>query len=136
MKNREEVIELLHKAFNLPIDAEPTVPLLQLRRTLIEEEVQELFVEIDTAITALEQGKNVTPELYMAMLKELADLQTVLSGMAVTLRPLQKLQEAFERVHASNMTKLGEDGKPLYREDGKFLKGPKYTPPDLSDLVI
>lgn len=43
--------------------------------------------------------------------------------------------EAFRRVHASNMSKLGEDGKPIKREDGKILKGPNYKEPDLSDLV-
>ena len=46
-----------------------------------------------------------------------------------------ELNEAFYRVHMSNMSKLGEDGKPIYREDGKVLKGPNYKAPDLSDLV-
>lgn len=48
---------------------------------------------------------------------------------------LGKLEEAFARVHKSNMTKLGEDGKPIRRPDGKILKGPNYAAPDLSDLV-
>lgn len=43
--------------------------------------------------------------------------------------------EAVRRVHRSNMTKLGDDGKPIRREDGKILKGPNYKAPDLSDLV-
>lgn len=47
----------------------------------------------------------------------------------------QVLGEAFDRVHASNMSKLGDDGKPIKREDGKVLKGPNYKAPDLSDLV-
>ena len=37
--------------------------------------------------------------------------------------------------YAKGQNKLGEDGKPVYREDGKVLKGPNYQPPDLSDLV-
>lgn len=45
------------------------------------------------------------------------------------------LEEAFRRVHASNMSKLGDDGKPLRREDGKILKGPNYAPPVLLDLI-
>ncbi len=45
------------------------------------------------------------------------------------------LDEALNRVHESNMSKLDEDGKPIYREDGKVLKGPNYKPPDLSDLI-
>ena len=45
------------------------------------------------------------------------------------------VQEAFNRVHASNMSKLDEDGNPIYREDGKVMKGPNYKPPYLEDLV-
>lgn len=45
------------------------------------------------------------------------------------------LNEAFTRVHQSNMSKLGEDGKPIRREDGKILKGPNYAPPVLTDLI-
>lgn len=43
--------------------------------------------------------------------------------------------EAFIRVHKSNMSKLGDDGKPIFREDGKVLKGPNYKKPYLLDLV-
>jgi predicted HAD superfamily Cof-like phosphohydrolase len=43
--------------------------------------------------------------------------------------------EAFDRVHQSNMSKLGPDGKPIHREDGKVLKGPNYKEPDLTDLL-
>lgn len=109
--------------------------LLKLRRTLIDEETKELFADIDMAITYLEREEDVPPELYANMLKELADVQTVLSGMAVSLKPLKELQVAFERVHESNMSKLGADGAPIYREDGKILKGPNYFSPDLSDLI-
>lgn len=44
-------------------------------------------------------------------------------------------EEAFLRVHASNMSKVGDDGRPIRREDGKILKGPNYKPPVLDDLV-
>ncbi len=66
-------------------------------------------------------------------LKELADLVYVCYQYAENLG--WDLDEALDRVHKSNMTKLGSDGKPIYREDGKVLKGPNYTPPNLSDLV-
>lgn len=61
-------------------------------------------------------------------------------GVAWVLHVAQTLfpgtaQEAFTRVHASNMSKLGPDGKPIRREDGKVLKGPSYAPPQLIDLV-
>jgi predicted HAD superfamily Cof-like phosphohydrolase len=66
-------------------------------------------------------------------LKELADLVYVCYQYAENLG--WDLDEALNRVHRSNMSKLGEDGEPVYREDGKVLKGPNYEPPNLSDLV-
>ena len=67
-----------------------------------------------------------------AALKELADLVYVCYQYAENQGWF--LDEALDRVHKSNMSKLDEDGKPIYREDGKVLKGPNYKPPDLSDL--
>ncbi len=69
------------------------------------------------------------------MLKELADVQIVISGMSVSFKPLQKLDKAFYLVHESNMSKLDNNGKPILREDGKILKGPNYVKPDLSNLI-
>ena len=66
-------------------------------------------------------------------LKELADLVYVCYQYAENMS--WNLDEAMNRVHESNMSKLDEDGKPIYREDGKVLKGPNYKPPDLSDLL-
>jgi NTP pyrophosphatase (non-canonical NTP hydrolase) len=66
-------------------------------------------------------------------LKELADLVYVCYQYAANLN--WDLDEALDRVHQSNMSKLGEDGKPIRREDGKILKGPNYQPPTLTDLV-
>ena len=65
-------------------------------------------------------------------LKELADLVYVCYQYAENMNWF--LDEALNRVHLSNMSKLDEDGKPILREDGKVLKGPNYKPPDLSDL--
>ena len=45
------------------------------------------------------------------------------------------LDKCFEEVHNSNMSKLGEDGKPIYREDGKVMKGPNYWEPDLLKVL-
>lgn len=67
------------------------------------------------------------------LLKELADLVYVTYGYAATFG--WDLDEAVRRVHASNMSKLGPDGKPIHRDDGKVLKGPNYEPPYLKDLV-
>ena len=66
-------------------------------------------------------------------LKELADLIYVCYQYAENMGWL--LDEAMNRVHISNMSKLDEDGNPIYRDDGKVLKGPNYKPPNLSDLV-
>ena len=66
-------------------------------------------------------------------LKELADLVYVCYQYAVNMQ--WDLDEALFRVHHSNMSKLDEYGKPIYREDGKVLKGPNYKPPNLEDLV-
>ena len=88
-----------------------------LRQNLIEEEFQEVIEAEDPA----------------ELLKELADLVYVTYGYAATFG--WNLDEAVRRVHASNMSKLDDDGKPIYREDGKVLKGPHYEAPDLTDLV-
>ena len=66
-------------------------------------------------------------------LKELADLVYVCYQYAVNMG--WDLDEAMHRVHESNMSKLDKDGNPIYREDGKVLKGPNYKPPNLEDLV-
>jgi predicted HAD superfamily Cof-like phosphohydrolase len=66
-------------------------------------------------------------------LKELADLIYVCYQYAASQE--WDLDEAMRRIHKSNMSKLGPDGKPIYRADGKVMKSPKYTPPILTDLV-
>ena len=90
-----------------------------LQRNLIIEEFQEF-------ITATEEEDEVD------QLKELADLVYVAFQYAAARG--WELDEALDRVYDSNMSKL-VDGKPLYREDGKVLKGPNYNPPYLEDLV-
>ena len=134
-KTREDYIKEFHEAFGVSINKKPTVKVLKLRRWLIDEEVKELFADIDKAISYLESNKKVPKALYANMLKEMADIQVVLSGTSVSLKPLQKLEEAFKLVHDSNMSKLDENGKPIIRKDGKILKGPNYFEPDLSDLI-
>ena len=66
-------------------------------------------------------------------LKELSDLVYVCYQYAANMT--WDLDEALRRVHESNMSKLDEDGKPTYREDGKVLKSKNYLPPTLTDLV-
>ncbi len=71
-------------------------------------------------------------ELHEHALKELADLVYVCYQYAENMGWF--LDEALDRVHKSNMSKLDEKGNPIYRDDGKVLKGPNYQPPDLTDL--
>jgi predicted HAD superfamily Cof-like phosphohydrolase len=97
-----------------------------LQRTLIVEE----FKEFLDAENQLIKGYVVNAT---DALKELADLVYVCYQYAENLG--WDLDEALNRVHLSNMSKLGEDGKPVYRADGKVLKGPNYQPPNLTDLV-
>ena len=73
------------------------------------------------------------PAFHTDTLKELADLVYVCYQYAENMG--WDLDTAMDRVHQSNMSKLGEDGNPIYREDGKVLKGPNYQPPTLTDLI-
>jgi NTP pyrophosphatase (non-canonical NTP hydrolase) len=75
----------------------------------------------------------VANEPYENELKELADLVYVCFQYAENME--WDLEEALDRVHKSNMSKLGLDGKPIRRSDGKVLKGPNYQPPILNDLI-
>ena len=67
-------------------------------------------------------------------LKELADLVYVCYQFAASQE--WDLDEAMQRVHESNMSKLDSNGKPIYRPDGKVMKGPNYKEPYLLDLII
>ena len=73
------------------------------------------------------------PDYPSHCLKELADLVYVCYQYAENMGWF--LDEALDRVHRSNMSKLGDDGQPLYRDDCKVLKGPNYKPPNLEDLI-
>ena len=96
------------------------------QRNLITEEFKE-FLEADGMLF------RINPEFPQNCLKELSDLVYVCYQYAANMG--WDLDEAMFRVHQSNMSKLDEEGKPIYREDGKVLKGPNYKPPNLADLV-
>jgi predicted HAD superfamily Cof-like phosphohydrolase len=97
-----------------------------MQRTLIVEEFKEFLDSENQLIMGLRMNA-------ADCLKELADLVYVCYQYAENLG--WDLDEALNRVHLSNMSKLGEDGNPIRREDGKVLKGPNYKPPTLTDLV-
>jgi NTP pyrophosphatase (non-canonical NTP hydrolase) len=108
---------------------------LNMQLGLIQEEGNEFKEALDAWMTASSEGLN-EDSLYglkQEVIKELSDLAFVCEQMAAFLGI--DLETAMCRVFRSNMSKLDENGKPMYREDGKVLKGPNYQPPDLSDLV-
>ena len=74
-----------------------------------------------------------SPQIHADCLKELADLVYVCYQFAANMG--WDLDRAMDLVHESNMSKLAEYGKPIFREDGKVLKGPNYSPPNLEELV-
>ena len=96
------------------------------QRKLVVEEFKEFLEAEQQLIIGFKQNSVDT-------LKELADLVYVCYQYAENLG--WNLDEALQRVHDSNMTKLDERGDPIYREDGKVLKGPNYKEPTLTDLV-
>jgi NTP pyrophosphatase (non-canonical NTP hydrolase) len=101
---------------------------VELQKRLITEEYREVMSALEECETeAFDKPSRVE------LLKELADLVFVCYQMAAYLG--MDLDEAMERVFRSNMSKLGKDGKPVRREDGKVLKGFDYQPPALLDLI-
>ena len=92
----------------------------KLRYDLIKEELEELKEAMENK-DLLEVADALTDILYV----------TYGAGHAFGLN----LDKCFEEVQNSNMSKLGENGKPIYNEDGKVMKGPKYFKPDLGKFI-
>jgi len=99
---------------------------MQLR--LIAEEGQEFMAAADECFADPENTKR-----REELVKELSDLVFVCYQFAATYGI--DLDKAMQLVYESNLSKLDEQGKPIYREDGKVLKGPSYLPPDLGDCL-
>lgn len=65
----------------------------------------------------------------------LGDLLYILCGTIIEHGMQYKIEEVFNEIQRSNMSKLGADGKPIYREDGKVLKGPNYFKPNIQEIL-
>ena len=100
----------------------PSPEKISLRLKLIREELEEINQEL-----------NKDKIDHQKLAKEIADLLYVAYGFGSAFG--YPMDEVFAEVHASNMSKLGPDGKPIYREDGKIIKGPNYRVADLSSIV-
>ncbi len=128
-----EMLLEFHKAYGAAINEPITPELISLRYRLIMEEANEVAQELIPVLSEKEtEWVEQLPVDKKKLTKELADLMYVTIGTAVTFG--LPLEEVFAEVHKSNMSKLGPDGKPIYREDGKVLKGPNYKEPDLEQF--
>lgn len=144
----------LHRAFGHPVRVTPTMPDLETRRLrlrLIAEELTELAsafgLEImvhrvntdkhptmpkgEYSISLWEDGE-ITPSLVDAA-DATGDLRVVVLGTDLVCGFPSDAIDA--EIHRSNMSKLGADGRPILREDGKFLKGPNYQPPNIAGIL-
>jgi predicted HAD superfamily Cof-like phosphohydrolase len=129
--HRENLIKEFHRAMDQPISVVMNdLKLFEMRWNLIKEEFQELDSEFASSWVDIIRGRS--PENMKEIFKELADLQYVISGFAITYGI--DLDGLVKEIHTSNMSKL-EDGKPVKREDGKVLKGKNYKPPQLDTFV-
>ncbi|PWG06816.1 pyrophosphohydrolase domain-containing protein [Polaribacter aquimarinus] len=126
MKNKIAAVHAFHTAFKLNIQDVPTVDISeerkQLRFELMKEENEEY----------LEAANNND---LVEVADALGDMLYILCGTIIEHGMQDKIEEVFNEIQQSNMSKLGEDGKPIYREDGKVLKGPNYFKPNIKKVL-
>lgn len=126
IKKPIKAVEAFHKAFGLGINTEPTAELSAeknlLRYKLMREENEEY----------LEAANNND---LVEVADALGDMLYILCGTIIEHGMQHKIEEVFDEIQRSNMSKLGHDGKPIYREDGKVLKGPNYFKPDIEGIL-
>ena len=118
-----ELVGDFMEAFGQRVELEPTWPdfnTRELRLELIQEELDEL-------------AQAVEDRDMVQIADALTDLLYVIYGAGHAFGI--DLDECFQEVHSSNMSKLGPNGKPIHREDGKVMKGPGYFEPDLEGIL-
>jgi predicted HAD superfamily Cof-like phosphohydrolase len=128
MPTPQEMVREFHLAFGLPAPeglAWPTPKEIHLRSSLISEEELEVQQELDADVWG--QGDTA------ALAKELADLAYVVYGTAVTYGI--DLDAVIAEVHRSNMSKLDSNGRPIYNDAGKVLKGRSYSEADVQAVL-
>lgn len=126
MTNEINQVKDFHEKFGIPVSDYPdyiSPERQKLRIDILQEEVNEL-------------AKAMGEDNMVEIADGVVDCVYILFGTAIEYGFYDKLEAMFHEVHRSNMSKLGEDGKPIYREDGKVLKGPNYSPPDLGSILI
>ena len=119
-------VEEFHNAFGIESANSPTVDVSEqkiiLRYNLMKEENEEY----------LEAAQNKD---LVEVADALGDMLYILCGTILSHGMQHKISEVFEEIQRSNMSKLGSDGKPIYREDGKILKGPHYFKPNIASIL-
>ena len=115
-----------HNAFGLGVEQNPKANLPQaiskLRFDLMKEENEE-YLEATRANDIVEIGDALGDMLY------------ILCGTIIAHGFQDKIESIFDEIQKSNMSKLGADGKPIYRKDGKVLKGPNYFKPNIEKIL-
>jgi len=125
MKKQLDAVAEFHKAFGQKDGKWPqNVPngIYNLRHSLMKEENDE-YLEACYKNSLVEIADALGDQLY------------ILCGTILTHGMQHIIEEVFDRIQSSNMSKLGEDGKPIFRQDGKILKGPGYFPPQIKDII-
>ena len=126
IKKEIAAVQEFHEAFGLEIQHQPTVALdekvIDLRYNLMKEENEEY-------LEAAQSGDLVE------VADALGDMLYILCGTIISHGFQDKIEAVFEEIQRSNMSKLGTDGKPIYREDGKVMKGPNYFKPNIAGLL-
>jgi len=126
MKNKMEAVKAFHKAFKLEYretqKADLGLDKNTLRYNLMKEENDEY----------LEAANN---DDLVEVADALGDMLYILCGTIIEHGLQHKIEEVFDEIQRSNMSKLGADGEPIYREDGKVLKGPNYFKPDIKTVL-
>ncbi len=126
MKDKLNAVRAFHEAFGLGILELPKADLGKdknlLRYKLMREENEEY-------LEAAEDGD------LEEVADALGDMLYILCGTILEHGLQYKIDEVFEEIQRSNMSKLGADGKPIYREDGKVMKGPNYFKPDIRAIL-
>lgn len=119
-------VEKFHTAFRIENNYEPTVELtdadILLRYKLMREENEEY-------LEAAQNGDLVE------VADALGDMLYILCGTILKHGMQDKIEEVFEEIQRSNMSKLDKDGNPIYREDGKVLKSDQYFKPDIASIL-
>ncbi|CAL2086313.1 nucleoside triphosphate pyrophosphohydrolase family protein [Tenacibaculum finnmarkense genomovar finnmarkense] len=126
MKDKIKAVQKFHEAFKVNIQNKPTVAITEdrknLRFELMKEENQEY----------LEAAKNND---LVEVADALGDMLYILCGTIIEHGMQDKIEAVFNEIQRSNMSKLDENGKPIYREDGKVLKGVNYFKPNIKAIL-